>query len=139
VPEAKQDKAIATILQAVENTLSDAQGQWILQHWQQARNEWALMDVDDVTGKLQRHILDRSFVDAQGVRWIIDYKTSQNNGLALDAFIAAKCAQYQAQLERYRQLVQQLDPTHPIQTALFFPLLPAGKRWQVIGVIHDAE
>ncbi len=139
VPEAKQDKAIATILQAVENTLSDAQGQWILQHWQQARNEWALMDVDDVTGKLQRHILDRSFVDAQGVRWIIDYKTSQNNGLALDAFIAAKCAQYQAQLERYRRLVQQLDPTHPIQTALFFPLLPAGKRWQVIGVIHDAE
>jgi ATP-dependent exoDNAse (exonuclease V) beta subunit len=133
VPEAKQDKAIATILQAIENTLSDEQGQWILQHWQQARNEWALMDVDDVTGKLQRHILDRSFVDAQGVRWIIDYKTSQNNGLALDAFIAAKCAQYQAQLERYRQLVQQLDPRHPIQTALFFPLLPAGSRWQLIA------
>jgi ATP-dependent exoDNAse (exonuclease V) beta subunit len=135
VPEAKQDKAIATILQAVENTLSDAQGQWILQHWQQARNEWALMNLDDVTGKLQRHILDRSFVDTQGVRWIIDYKTSQNNGLALDVFIAAKCAQYQAQLERYRHLVQQLDPVHPIQTALFFPLLPEGFRWQVIDCV----
>jgi ATP-dependent exoDNAse (exonuclease V) beta subunit len=135
VPEAKQDKAITTILQAVENTLADAQGQWILQHWQQARNEWALMDVDDVTGKLQRHILDRSFVDTQGVRWIIDYKTSQNNGIALDVFIAAKCAQYQAQLERYRHLVQQLDPVHPIQTALFFPLLPEGFRWQVIACV----
>ena len=139
VPEAKQDKAINTILQAVENTLSDAQGQWILQHWQQARNEWALMDVDDVTGKLQRHILDRSFVDTQGVRWIIDYKTSQANGAEIEAFIAAKRAQYQPQLERYRQLVQQLDPTHPIQTALFFPLLPQGARWQVIGVAHDVN
>ena len=131
VPESKQAKAIATIIQAVKNTLSDEKGQWILQHWQQARNEWVLMDIDDVSGKLQRHILDRSFIDAHGTRWIIDYKTSQANGVAIDAFIANKRAQYYPQLERYRHLVQQLDPVHPIQTALFFPLLPAGARWQL--------
>jgi ATP-dependent exoDNAse (exonuclease V) beta subunit len=133
VPESKQAKAIATIIQAIENTLSDEKGQWILQHWQQARNEWVLMDIDDVSGKLQRHILDRSFIDAQGTRWIVDYKTSQVNGVAIDAFIANKRAQYYPQLERYRHLVQQLDPVHPIQTALFFPLLPAGARWQFGG------
>jgi ATP-dependent exoDNAse (exonuclease V) beta subunit len=91
------------------------------------------MDIDDVSGKLQRHILDRSFIDAQGTRWIVDYKTSQVNGVAIDAFIANKRAQYYPQLERYRHLVQQLDPVHPIQTALFFPLLPAGARWQFGG------
>jgi ATP-dependent exoDNAse (exonuclease V) beta subunit len=131
-PLAKHSKAIATIMQAVENTLSDEKGQWILQHWQQARNEWALMDVDEITGKLQRHILDRSFVDAKGVRWIIDYKTSQLTDDNLSDFIASKRAQYQPQLARYRHLVQQLDPVHPIQTALFFPLLPEGARWQEI-------
>jgi len=130
VPASKQESAIATIVRAVENTLGDEKGRWILQHWQKAHNEWALMNVDEVTGKLQRHILDRSFVDEQGTRWIIDYKTSQANGAGIEAFIAAKCALYQPQLVRYRQLVQQLDSAHPIQIALFFPLLPAGKRWQ---------
>jgi ATP-dependent exoDNAse (exonuclease V) beta subunit len=132
VPVSKQDGAIATIMQAVNNTLSDDKGRWILHHWQQARNEWTLMDVDERTGKLQRHILDRSFIDAQGVRWIIDYKTSQLMDGDCLTFVQQKRQLYQPQLARYAHLVRQLDSEHPIQTALFFPLLPVAERWQLV-------
>ena len=66
-------------------------------------------------------MLDRTFV-SDGVRWIIDYKTSSHSGGDLEGFIESEKARYRAQLERYREALA-LAENRPIRTALYFPLL----------------
>ena len=50
---------------------------------------------------LVRVVIDRSFVDAAGVRWIVDYKTSRHEGAGLDEFLDREQERYRPQLERY--------------------------------------
>ena len=51
-----------------------------------------------------RVVIDRSFVDAAGVRWIVDYKTSSHEGAGLDEFLDREQERYRPQLERYAAL-----------------------------------
>ena len=37
-----------------------------------------------IGGKLYETVIDRTFVDENGVRWIIDYKTSSHEGGGLE-------------------------------------------------------
>jgi ATP-dependent exoDNAse (exonuclease V) beta subunit len=66
-------------------------------------------------------VLDRTFVD-DGVRWIIDYKTSSHGGGNLEGFLNNEADRYRDQLQRYRQAVA-MNESLPISTALYFPLL----------------
>jgi hypothetical protein len=61
-------------------------------------------------------VLDRTFVDAGGTRWIIDYKT----GTAADA--------YREQLQRYGTLLAALDD-RPIRLGLYYPLDGVWQEW----------
>ena len=54
-------------------------------------------------------MIDRTFVDEAGVRWIIDYKTSDHEGGDLENFLEAEKERYQEQLERYARLMFQQD------------------------------
>jgi ATP-dependent exoDNAse (exonuclease V) beta subunit len=65
--------------------------------------------------------LDRTFVD-NGIRWIIDYKTSSHEGGKLEEFLSNEADRYRDQLQRYRQAVA-INESLPIKTALYFPLL----------------
>ena len=78
----------------------------------------------DLAGKksVRNFIIDRSFVDEQGTRWIVDYKTGDHQGSDLEQFIQAEIERYSPQLKQYQQLVQKVD-ARPIRTALYFPLL----------------
>ena len=75
MPEAKLDQAVQRVHEALRRTLSDAKGAWLFdpQH-SEAKSEYALTLIEH--GKPVTSIMDRSFVDANGIRWIIDYKTS---------------------------------------------------------------
>ncbi len=53
-------------------------------------------------------VIDRTFVDATGVRWIVDYKTSSHEGAGLDEFLDNERERYRGQLERYAQLMRRL-------------------------------
>ncbi len=64
---------------------------------------------------LSNHIIDRTFIE-DGVRWIIDYKTGVHEGGDIDAFIAARRAEYAPQLERYAALF----PGETVRQALYF-------------------
>lgn len=133
VPASAMPAASQQVMQAIHNTLEDSHGQWLLQQWVTGESEWALTSVDE-SGVLQQHIIDRTFVDEQGVRWIIDYKTSVCPAeQTLDSFVQEQCQRYQPQLQRYRDLLQALTPTQSIQTALFLASLPAGYRWQQVA------
>lgn len=100
-----------TVEQAVRNTLADERGRWILAEHTQQEAELELRA--SLKGRYQRIIVDRTFIDAAGTRWIIDYKTS--------TFGSDSKAQYAPQLENYARILSHLS-SHPIQLGLYFPL-----------------
>ena len=128
VPEAKLDQAVQRVIEALRRTLSDAKGAWLFdpQHVD-AKSEYALTLIEH--GKPVTSIMDRSFVDASGIRWIIDYKTSTHEGGGLDAFLDREQERYRGQLERYAAVLRKLD-SRPIRLGLYFPLLGGWREWE---------
>ncbi len=127
VPEDRRDAAAARVRAAVEHTLADERGRWILDGaHRQAESELALTGrIDD---RVVSVVIDRTFVDAQGTRWIVDYKTSTHEGAGLEAFLDSEQERYRPQLERYATFMRQLGP-EPIRVGLYFPLLSAWREW----------
>jgi len=82
-------------------------------------------------------VIDRTFVDEQGVRWIIDYKTSTHEGGDVDAFLDNEQLRYRGQLERYARLLQAggapqgdlMSSEQSIRLGLYFPLLGGWREW----------
>jgi ATP-dependent helicase/nuclease subunit A len=79
-------------------------------------------------GEMHRVVLDRSFIDTAGVRWVIDYKTSQHEGGGLEEFLDREVLRYRPQLERYARLAGRLGP-EPVRLGLYFPLMRAWREW----------
>ena len=73
-------------------------------------------------GEVVNVVIDRMLVDAQGTRWIIDFKTGGHEGGDLDAFVEQEIVRYRPQLRRYAALAQRLGP-EPVRCALYFPVL----------------
>ena len=116
---------------ALARTLADPKGQWLFASTHDdARSEWALAGAH---GDAIEHVtLDRTFV-ADGVRWIVDYKTGSHAGGDASGFLDRERERYRAQLERYAAFVRALD-ARPIRVALYFPLVPDGWReWAYDG------
>ena len=65
-------------------TLRDPKGRWILGAHAEAESESQITGL--IEGKLYEIVIDRTFVDESGVRWIIDYKTSAHQGGDLESF-----------------------------------------------------
>jgi ATP-dependent helicase/nuclease subunit A len=61
------------------------------------------------------HVIDRIFI-ADGVRWIIDYKTVRDPGSAL----AERAESFRPQLARYAALFR--DDPRPLRMAIYFPM-----------------
>jgi len=127
------DQASERVLEAIENTMEDETGRWILsdQH-QQAACELPLSIVE--AGEIRHIIIDRTFIDADGVRWIIDYKTGSHSGGGLEEFLQQEQERYQGQLERYAQAMQKIED-RSIKMALYFPLL---KELRVISIASNS-
>ena len=120
------DAAIARVHQAVINTLQDERGRWVLSHeHQSARNEFPLTAVFE--GELRRMVIDRTFIDEQGVRWIVDYKTSAHEGGSLEAFLDQEVERYRSQLQGYARAFQGIEDRE-VRTGLYFPLLQAWRE-----------
>jgi ATP-dependent helicase/nuclease subunit A len=131
VPPAERSEAADRIEAAIARTLSDPRGRWLFDPAHaDAYSEWALAGVDQ--GGLRHVTIDRTFV-ADGVRWIVDFKTGSHEGGATDAFLDREEGRYSAQLERYARIVSAIDP-RPIRLALYYPLVEGGWReWPFAG------
>ena len=130
VREEELEGAVRDVAQAVRNTLEDARGRWLLSAHPEARSEYALSLLED--GRLKTGVIDRNFVDEDGVRWIVDYKTSRHSGTDLDAFLEQERLRYAPQLERYAFLMQGLGMQR-VKVALYFPLLQRLVAWEPHG------
>jgi ATP-dependent helicase/nuclease subunit A len=132
---------IAWAAQRVEDgllrMLGDPRGRWILDRHAGAASELSVAGLID--GKLCEVVIDRTFIDETGVRWIIDYKTSAHEGANLENFLEAEKQRYREQLERYARLMVQLDHSstgRPIRLGLYFPLLGEWLEWAALVVLR---
>jgi DNA topoisomerase IB len=75
-------------------------------------------------GQIVNAVIDRTFVAADGTRWVVDFKTSPHEGGDLKSFLDSEVERYRPQLTRYAHLARQLGP-QPVRAGLYFPLLAA--------------
>jgi len=115
---------------ALLKTLADARGAWILSRaHEDSRSEVAL--TGRIGGEIVRGVIDRTFVDETGVRWVVDFKTSSHEGAGLEWFLDNEMARYQDQLERYGRLFRAIDPDERVKLGLYFPLLSGWREWDL--------
>jgi ATP-dependent helicase/nuclease subunit A len=113
------DESVAVIRKAFEDTLASDTGQWILSSEHQDPScELPITGLID--GKLINAVIDRTFIDAEGTRWIIDYKSGYHEGGDLDHFLSEEADRYRDQLSLYRRLFEQMED-RPVRTALYLP------------------
>jgi ATP-dependent helicase/nuclease subunit A len=128
VPERDLDRAAARVVEALTRTVGDEKGRWILsREHPEAASELALTGI--VGGQLTSVVVDRSFVDTRGTRWVIDFKTSRHEGGRLEEFIDQELERYRGQLQTYTALARGLGP-EPVRAALYFPLLGVFRETQ---------
>ncbi len=131
VPHQELEPAASRVLLAIANTLASERGRWIFdeRHADRAseRHYTALVD-----GGLIEAVLDRTFIDGAGTRWIVDFKTSEPGRAPLDAFLAAEVERYREQLERYARLLRMLED-RPLALGLYFPSCDGWVGWRWDG------
>lgn len=131
VPDHRMLWALDMVDQALQNLMTDPRGQWIFNaEHEHVSSEMALTGVDR-TGVPRRVVVDRTFVDREGVRWVIDFKTGRHVGTDVDIFLDQEQERYRAQLEGYASIFRRMED-RPIRLGLYFPLLPGWRQWDYL-------
>ncbi|ADJ28881.1 UvrD-helicase domain-containing protein [Nitrosococcus watsonii] len=125
----EMENAMERAREVLGQTLENPRGRWILaSNHRQARNEYALSGV--LNGRIIRAVIDRTFIDEAGVRWIVDYKTGTHEGGDREEFLNREQERYHAQLERYAALMALKAPeTEKIRLGLYYPQLSGWREW----------
>jgi ATP-dependent helicase/nuclease subunit A len=127
VPADRLAEAVARTVQALLNVHRDPRGRWILRSgYRDDLREHALSGYWQ--GEVVRVVFDRSFIDEDGIRWVIDYKTSQHLGSGIEQFLDREVERYRPQLQRYAHLARRLGP-ESVRVGLYFPLMGAWREW----------
>ncbi|MDH5526640.1 MAG: UvrD-helicase domain-containing protein [Nitrospirota bacterium] len=124
------DNAAERVERVLIRTLSDERGRWLLTDHAGARSEYAVAGVVD--GRVVHRVIDRVFVNpADGVRWIVDFKTGGHGGGQVEAFLDEEQRRYSPQLEEYARIVGEMEGevNRPIRMGLYFPVLGGWREW----------
>lgn len=109
LPESELDTSLTKIEKTITNVLNNPEAQWILDPThKEAHSEFPITSIID--NEIRHFVIDRTFIDEKGTRWIIDYKTGTPDKKTI--------ALYQAQLELYAKALSHLSK-QPIKTALY--------------------
>ncbi|MBS0349766.1 MAG: UvrD-helicase domain-containing protein [Proteobacteria bacterium] len=119
-PEPNIDQAVSIVKQALLNTINDPRGLWIFSPLHKdCRHEYSLTTM--LSNQPVQVILDRTFIDASGVRWIIEFKSSE--------YIADNLQTYQEQLFKYATIFSKKEQ-NKLRLGLYFPLNSFWKEWE---------
>ena len=133
-----------TVAQALDGTLSDPVGRWLLEGQEEARNEVALATLQD---DMRHYRIDRIFRAGATPRevgdrylWLIDYKTTNYSGdpkdePALQQFLSHQQRTYEPQLRQYARLLRGDE----IRLGLWFPLLRRLVWWTVSDLTYEVS
>jgi ATP-dependent exoDNAse (exonuclease V) beta subunit len=129
IPAHELDSALRRAQEVLNRIFEDPQGCWILSSsHQEARNEYPLSGI--LNGRIIRTVIDRTFIDQEGIRWIVDYKTSSHEGGNLEEFLDREQERYCSQLESYAALMAMKEPEiAEIRLGLYYPQLCGWREW----------
>jgi len=130
MPDTDLDQLTTRIQKQVRGFLEDPDGQWVLSPDHLESHSEA-----PFTGfykeLLVNVVIDRTFLDETGTRWIIDYKSSSKpESLTTEVFINQQLAWHRPQMEKYLTLLSAWKPG-PYKAAIYFTAL---SQLQVIKV-----
>jgi len=131
VDESDLETSATRVVAALCAVLEDPQGRWLLQRRSISESELPLTIVGQQG--LEHLRIDRTFVDEDGLRWIVDFKTSTHEGGDLEAFLDSEVERYEEQLARYADAMANIDD-RPIHVGLYFPLLQAFRSWSASNI-----
>jgi hypothetical protein len=126
LPPDALETATGRIAAILAQTLADERGRWLLAPRADAQSELRLTGAGE--SGVADIVMDRTFVDEQGVRWIVDYKTGTHEGGDMEAFLDRERERYRPQLERYAALMKARD-NRPMRLGLYFPLINGWREW----------
>ncbi len=112
---------ITRVTEALSKTLVDERGRWLLSPHPEHRSEFAVSAF--IEGRVQHVRVDRTFI-VDGVRWLIDYKITEQLGGDTQRYLQMQVEKYRPDMERYVRVMRIFDP-RPVRCALYLPLLGA--------------
>lgn len=124
----KLDSSVTLIEKAIRLTLSHPKGRWILSPHYQHQSEYCISMIDK--NQVIHYVVDRTFIDNHGVRWIIDYKSVNCSEINLSTFLKKNRILYESQLNQYAKAFQLLED-RPIKLGLYFPLCQGWCEWKL--------
>ena len=127
VPADRIDYAAKRLVKAVNTIQKDQAAHFLFTTREEQNNEYTLAAFEQ--GVVNRYRIDRTFVDEQNVRWIVDYKSTDTMNPQADAFVDEQVAtRHKQQLDKYGALMSQVDQRQ-IKLAVYFPLLGQLRSW----------
>lgn len=118
------EEVLAEIKRQIAAVLDDEDGRWLLgTDRRDAESEAPYTAYLD--GQVRNVVIDRTFIDDTGCRWIVDYKTAvPRDGQDESEFTQLQLERYSGQLELYARVLSRLDDVRPIRMALYLTALP---------------
>ncbi len=125
-PEDRLERTTGRIIDVLNNVTRSDRGQWLLAPHNEANSEYAISGV--IEHNIVNRVIDRTFIDGDGVRWIIDYKTGSHAGGSLEEFLNEEQRRYRFQLEEYAGMLS-VNADQQICLGLYFPLIDGWREW----------
>lgn len=122
------DVSLSIIKTAIQNTLADERGRWILNHQHHEADSELPISVH-TENDVYHYVIDRTFVDDNDTRWIIDFKVTQIDEDNPSVLLIKAQERYGSQLESYATAIRLYD-NRPIKLGLYFPLFSGWCEWQ---------
>jgi len=124
-------QGVAQVKSTLQQTIADPTGRWILSRHARDACEYRVSGILD--GRLVNMVIDRTFVDDEGVRWIIDYKSSVHRGGSVEDFLDREKERYQEQMAGYARIMREIE-NRPIRLMLYYPQLKNYREWAAAAV-----
>jgi len=134
LPPAMVERLAQRVRAALQNTLTDATGAWVIAAHQDAASERALTSWQEKRTSIR---LDRIFRAgpeplAAGLDyfWIVDFKTATHGAGGIQQFLESEKEKYAPQLENYARVLSAGGVrASQIRVMLYYPLAPDNTWW----------
>jgi ATP-dependent exoDNAse (exonuclease V) beta subunit len=110
-------RAAEAVVSSLKKSIADERGRWVLGAHAEAKSEYRLRTRERTL------VIDRTFKDADGKRWVVDFKTSSHEGGNVDAFLDEQRRRYAAQLDAYAEALGGAN------RGIYLPLLQGWREW----------
>ena len=102
------NESIEFIFNSIKNCVTNSDLSWIFDESNNtSKSEHEISWSQN--GKVRTYIIDRTLIDSDGVRWIIDFKTGMPQGESKEEFIRHQKELYKPQLQRYSDVFKKLE------------------------------